>query len=474
MANFIIFAGMEEPATYAVRSGGQYQLASWLRSFGYTVKVIDFCFKISPNILEEIANKHIDDDTLAFGISTTFWNIDVVTHNGLTIGGIHCPKWVKYLKKTFQKTNPNIKWILGGSNAASPLLEDDDWIRIYQFAEDETLAMLDRLSNKIEVRPLFNIQNFTRKYHDSDAIQPYETLSIEISRGCIFKCKFCQFPLIGRKKGTNIRREEDIRTELLQNYEQFGTTKYYFSDDTFNESLDKVQMIYRISKSLPFELEYVAYIRIDLLASYPEMIDLLPESGLRSAFFGIETFQEQGAKAIGKGWNGKYAKDFLLELKEKWKDKTNWWMGMIVGLPGWNREEEEKDLQWLIDNDMSCWWHWALYINPINAENGVQFVSEFEKNYEKYGYEFTDDNFVNWVNGNLVHTELQQAAIEINDKSFKYKKVSGFRIGEFSTTLRCDMKDLVNVNEIDVPRETLLNNTKQFVNKYIECQLQEI
>ena len=84
MANFIIFAGMEEPATYAVRSGGQYQLASWLRSFGYTVKVIDFCFKISPNILEEIANKHIDDDTLAFGISTTFWNIDVVTHNGLT------------------------------------------------------------------------------------------------------------------------------------------------------------------------------------------------------------------------------------------------------------------------------------------------------------------------------------------------------------------------------------------------------
>jgi hypothetical protein len=36
------------------------------------------------------------------------------------------------------------------------------------------------------------------------------------------------------------------------------------------------------------------------------------------------------------------------------------------------------------------------------------------------------------------------------------------------------MRDLVNVKEIDVPRETLLNNTKQFVNKYIECQLQEI
>jgi hypothetical protein len=134
MANFIIFAGMEEPSTYAVRSGGQYQLASWLRSFGYTVKVIDFCFKIEPSTIEEIAKKHIDDNTLAFGVSSTFWNIDVITHNGLTIGGIESPKWVTYLKETFQKIHPDIKWILGGSNSYSNTLTDSDWIRIHQFA----------------------------------------------------------------------------------------------------------------------------------------------------------------------------------------------------------------------------------------------------------------------------------------------------------------------------------------------------
>jgi hypothetical protein len=471
MANFIIFAGMQEPEHYAVRAGGQYQLASWLRSFGYTVKVIDFCFKIKPCIIEEITKKYIDNNTLAFGVSTTFWNIGKVELNGVKIGGIVYPEWVKHLRDIFKNTRPDIKWILGGSNSASPMM-DDDWIRIHQFAEDETLATLDSLSNKIETRPKFDIQNFTRIYSDDDFIQPYETLSIEISRGCIFKCKFCQFPLIGRKKGTNIRSENDIRTELIQNYERFGTTKYYFSDDTFNESLDKVQMIHRISKSLPFELEYVAYLRLDLIASYPEMIDLLPQSGLRSAFFGIESFQAQGSKAIGKGWNGQYAKDFLLQLKEQWKDKTNWWMGMIVGLPGWNREQEEKDLQWLIDNDMSCWWHWALYINPINVDNGVQFVSEFERNYKKYGYEFTDDNRVNWVNGDLVHTDLVDIAEEINQKSHRYKKVAGFRIGEFSTTLRCDMKDLIDTYETSVEYNLLLNNTKQFINNYIKKQLE--
>lgn len=474
MTDFIVFAGMEEPKHYAVRSGGQYQLASWLRKFGYTVKVIDFCFKIDHDVLLEIAEKYIDDSTLAFGFSTTFWNIALTNVDGVEVGGIKYPGWVKYLRDNLKNKYPNIKWILGGSNAATPVMKESDWVRIYQFSEDDILSFFDKLTNKDIVRPKFNIQNFTKEYSDDDYIQPYETLSIEISRGCIFKCKFCQFPLIGRKKGTNIRSEDDIKSEMLDNYNRFGTTKYYFSDDTFNESLEKVQMIHRISKSLPFDLEYIAYIRLDLLSAYPEMIDLLSDSGLKSAFFGIETFQEQGAKAIGKGWNGKFAKDFLLELKEKWKDKTNWWIGMIVGLPGWNGKQEEKDLQWMIDNEMSCWWHWALYINPINVENGVQFVSEFEREYKKYGYEFNiPNNFVNWVNGDLVHTELQQVAEEINDKSFKYKKVAGFRIGEFSTTLRCDMKDLVNTYEKDVEYSLLLNNTKQFVKNYIAYQLKE-
>lgn len=471
MANFIIFAGMQEPEHYAVRTGGQYQIASWLRSFGYTVKVIDFCFKIPHNTLEKIARKHIDSDTLAFGFSSTFWNVTKIEVNGIQVGGIEYPSWVKHLRHAFKEKHPNIKWILGGSNSYTPVLEDD-WIRIHQFAEDELLKYFDTITEKSVQRPLFNIQNFIKYYSDDDFISPYETLSIEISRGCIFKCKFCQFPLIGRKKGTNIRSESDIRAELIYNYEKFGTTKYYFSDDTFNESLDKVKMIHRISKSLPFELEYIAYLRLDLISTYPEMIELLPESGLRSAFFGIESFQSEGAKAIGKGWNGQFAKDFLLKLKKHWKDRTNWWMGMIVGLPGWSKEQEERDLQWMIENDMSCWWHWALYINPANVINGQQWVSEFEKNYEKYGYKFTEDNFVNWTNGNLVHTELQQIADDLNDYSYKYKKVAGFRIGEFSTTLKCKMQDLINVRESEVPYKLLLENTQQFVEEYIKKNLE--
>ena len=166
MTNFIIFAGMEEPEHYAVRSGGQYQLASWLRTFGYTVKVIDFCFKLQPHIIEEIAKKHIDNTTLAFGVSTTFWEVTGIELNSVTVGGIVYPKWVQHLRDVFRNTHPNIKWILGGSNSTSPIM-DNDWIRIHQFAEDETLAMLDSLSRQIEIRPKFDIQNFVKVYSEN-------------------------------------------------------------------------------------------------------------------------------------------------------------------------------------------------------------------------------------------------------------------------------------------------------------------
>ena len=57
-----------------VRIAGPHELACWLEKFGYSVKVIDFCNKMSSEDVIKITEKHIDSNTIAIGASSTFWN----------------------------------------------------------------------------------------------------------------------------------------------------------------------------------------------------------------------------------------------------------------------------------------------------------------------------------------------------------------------------------------------------------------
>ena len=51
---------------------GPHQLASFLRSFGYKIRVIDFCSHIKTKDLVSITEKLITKDTIGIGISITF------------------------------------------------------------------------------------------------------------------------------------------------------------------------------------------------------------------------------------------------------------------------------------------------------------------------------------------------------------------------------------------------------------------
>ena len=89
---------------------------------------------------------------------------------------------------------------------------------------------------------------------------------------------------------------------FITNYEKYGITKYYYGDDTHNDSMHKLEFLYNeIYSKLPFKIEFATYLRLDLLAAHPESISLLKESGLVGTFFGIETFNHASNKSVGKG-----------------------------------------------------------------------------------------------------------------------------------------------------------------------------
>jgi radical SAM superfamily enzyme YgiQ (UPF0313 family) len=427
MANLILWASVNID-NIPTRTVACYQLASWLRSHGYTVKVIDFCHLMSSENLAEITEKYIDSDTLAIGVSATFWHRITRTTSAEVIESE--PVWVSDARKILD-TRIKLPWLLGGYVSSLTILKLD-WIRFLGQSEDSLLKWMDENSSKLVRRDLFDVRNISKSLVADDFVQPFEVIPIELGRGCQFKCKFCSYPLIGKKKGTYLRDFDLLKDEFIRNYEEWGTTKYYFQDDTVNESEEKVRALADIAQSLPFKLEWTGYNRLDLIWSRPDTIQLLKDSGMRSAFFGIESFHPVASAAVGKGWNGKHAKDFLLKLREEWKDAITWHLSFIVGLPGEDRNSIKETQQWCIDNEM---YSWAFQPLTINRNPNNIYKSQFEKEYEKYGYSFLDNmSDDNWKNDLWTADEAKRLVDEITAIDEKYQKPAGFLLSSLASS----------------------------------------
>jgi hypothetical protein len=118
-----------------------------------------------------------------------------------------------------------------------------------------------------------------------------------------------------------------------------------------------------MAQRLPFKLEWIGYNRLDLIGSKPHTIQLLKDSGLKSSFFGIESFHSQASKIVGKGWNGVRGKEFLIELKERWGITTFYQLLLIIAVFAINGSLSARISNYLLMfigiNDYNT--HWFIY-----------------------------------------------------------------------------------------------------------------
>ena len=135
--------------------------------------------------------------------------------------------------------------------------------------------------------------------------------------------------------------------ELLYNYENFGTQGYLLTDDTANDSPEKINMMHRVIKSLPFDIEWVGYARSDMFYKYPEMCDKMVDMGCRGMFLGVETMSHDAGKIAGKGLHPDKIKEIITWLKDKCGDEVFILASYIIGLVGETKESLDETLEWL-------------------------------------------------------------------------------------------------------------------------------
>jgi radical SAM superfamily enzyme YgiQ (UPF0313 family) len=446
--NIILVSGIYD--LVPARSVGPYLLRHYIQKRGHTCQVIDHCQEFNADKLYTMITKFIDSTTVCIGLSSTFWR-DPEKRTWDNSKGM--PPNLHEATVRIKKDFPHVKLIIGGAGLRNV---NDSVEHIDHIVVGEGEDLLPELVSfwKGEGPEPFRLYNFsTKKYYynrpinkthdiskcdfewtDSDCIVEGESLPLETARGCIFKCKFCSYPHLGKKKFDYLKPADTIRNHLIRNYEKWGITHYTMLDDTFNDSEFKINEFLEMTKTLPFKLTYSCYIRADLVHSFDGMAEKLLESGLRGAFFGIESLNEKSAKVVGKGWSAKHAREYVPHLlKNIWQNKVTVTIGFIAGLPGDTEENLLDTLKWVNDNNLHAYWLGLGVANPKTlAKRGlgeVLFTSEFEKESDKYGYQFDKRGL--WYNGEWNHDR----AINIAEKTLNPRRKNR----QFSSWLRIQL-----------------------------------
>jgi radical SAM superfamily enzyme YgiQ (UPF0313 family) len=398
-------------AHHTARSYAMYKLGHELRKKGYTVQVIIHFWYHTEEDFKKIFEKFVGDNTLMVGFSQTFhsaYNPWALFHSLYMP-----PQRQRKVKEWINEINPNTKLVSGGSPHTLEVLLDKrfdsamldmDIINV-GYAEATIFEMLDDIKAGTEW-PVYtdrgsrlDILNSTMSYCEEDGIVKGDEMPLETSRGCIFSCSFCNFGLLGKEKGTYIRKQSLIQDELKRNWEENGIYKYWVMDDTFNEDSDKLKLVAEAKHNANIPLELSAFIRLDLQHRLKQE-QLLLDCGVFNPHYGIESLNPLNGPLIGKGWNPLEQFEYLWELKNGiFKDKVQLFSSFVVGLPEDNRESLQLFREQILDpkfNPLDYLMVNYMFIRDLSAhqvttsgdENFQQTGSKIDRNPEEYGYDF--------------------------------------------------------------------------------------
>lgn len=380
---------------------------------------------ISTTFLNNTSNKRVNDFNLWFedhdDIVDWLTELKLIAPNAkIFVGGHSVDIWYKrYVVDPDKPEMPEAMKLIdcfihgyGESSVPDYINGTTNLLNVY--SRDDVMFISDGAtagSNKTECLRV--------QWDNKDYIQQNEWLSLEISKGCKFGCKFCMFD----KMGTTLKCKEELRKELIHNYENFGTVGYQLTDDTVNDSLDKVKMIHEVFTSLPFKIEWIGYVRPDMFHRYPEMLDMLIESGCRGVFLGIETFNHTAAKIVGKGLDPQKIKNIVKWMKDTTGDEMFILGSFIIGLVGETKESLDDTLEYLVNQksiDKILWE--VLYLRPPDYRTEAK--DDFNNNNDKYGIRKLQFKPYYWEHNTLNYNQC----VDISEKWKKElrKGKSGF------------------------------------------------
>jgi len=205
-------------------------------------------------------------------------------------------------------------------------------------------------------RQLYDINKYLRR--DSETI-------VRSSRGCPGKCLFCTKTKFSSFKVFSVSRFCD-EIEILLSY---GFASFFFSDDTFAFSDERVDDFYREIKRRDLKFRWTSNIRIYDINEYK--LKRMKEIGAYRVFVGIETVNGKTSEALKKNMDIQLIREKVNLIK---KYGLEFHASFILGNPNDTEEDIEASIRFVKEVEPTI-----VTFNLIKIYPGLELYNEPEK-----------------------------------------------------------------------------------------------
>lgn len=374
-------------------SGALILIGTMLKNRGHSVKTIHMVsdnvdlFKLK-GILKSFKPKIVGITMSTFQTKSAREISDVVKDENKEIivvgGGVH----LSALKlKTF-KDFPSIDIaVLGeGEKTFIEIVEGKNLRDIKGICYNGVLNEPRPRETDLSYMPLPNLDDINlNRFSGGTFVRSYPTLFVMASRGCPYKCIFCNQSIWGNR--VVYREPKAIVDEVKHLYEKYGVKSIIFQDDTFNVNKKWASEILNriIQLGLNKKIKFLLAFRVNEKLIDEELLNLAKRAGVWIIFYGVESGNQEMLNRMRKGITIREIKR-AFRLTHEAGIKTM--ASFIFGLPG-ETEETVKDTVNLW-NEIEPFSSGCVHAIPLPGTEFDQVVSDnghkFESNYDEYNF----------------------------------------------------------------------------------------